>query len=148
MGHSKLKVDEEFDLAMQGKDSWLACLHCIKKSGETRWEIQLLLSLCTEQHLRTGRPFRDAYSSDYSEWNIDEKWSSQVWKPGEMLGTSTWRPVDDKFDIDNDMDYDVVTESKLVRAVTKWTQSLWQTNDSFDFLHSSRKWLLTILSCV
>ena len=34
-----------------------------------------------------------AGSSDYSEWNIDEKWSSQEWKSGEMLGARTVRPV-------------------------------------------------------
>ena len=32
-------------------------------------------------------------SSNYSEWNIDDKWSSQEWKSGEMLGARTGRPV-------------------------------------------------------
>ena len=32
-------------------------------------------------------------SADYSEWNIDEKWSSQEWKSGEMLGARTERHV-------------------------------------------------------
>ena len=40
----------------------------------------------------------------YSDWNTDEKWFSQVWKSGEMLETSTEKPVDDKFVIDIDMD--------------------------------------------
>ena len=52
----------------------------------------------------TGRPILGASSSNNSEWNIDDKWSSQVWKSDEMLGTSTVRPVDDKFVIDDDMD--------------------------------------------
>ena len=34
-----------------------------------------------------------ATSSDYSEWNIDDKWSSQEWKSGDMLGARTERPV-------------------------------------------------------
>ena len=34
-----------------------------------------------------------ASSSDYSEWNIDEKWSSQEWKSDEMLEARTGRPV-------------------------------------------------------
>ena len=60
------------------------------------------------------RPVLDASSSNYSEWNIDLKWSSQVWNSGEMLGSSTGRPVDDKFVIDeNDMDSDTATESNL-----------------------------------
>ena len=54
-----------------------------------------------------------ASSSNSSEWNIDDKWSSQEWKYGEMLGARTERPVDDKFVIDNDMDSDTVTESNL-----------------------------------
>ena len=54
-----------------------------------------------------------ASSSNYSEWNIDDKWSSQEWKSGEMLGASTGRPVDDKFVIDDYMDSDTATESNL-----------------------------------
>ena len=63
-----------------------------------------------------------ASSSDYSEWNIDEKWSSQEWKSGEMLEAKTGRPVGgqqlpqdrDKFVIDDDdMDSDTATGSNL-----------------------------------
>ena len=55
-----------------------------------------------------------ASSSDYSEWNIDDKWSSQEWKSGEMLGARTGRPVDDKFVIDDDgVDSDTATESNF-----------------------------------
>ena len=63
-----------------------------------------------------------AGSSGYSEWNIDEKWSSQEWKSGEMLGARTGSPVSgqestqeiDKFVIeDDDMDSDTATESDL-----------------------------------
>ena len=46
--------------------------------GKTRYESQIPLSSRTEQHQRTGRPVEYAYSSSYSEWNADEKWSSQV----------------------------------------------------------------------
>ena len=46
--------------------------------------------------------------------NIDDKWSSQEWKSGEMLGATTGRPVDDKFVIDDDdMDSDTATEWNL-----------------------------------
>ena len=34
-----------------------------------------------------------ASSSDYSEWNIDDKWSSQEWNSGETLAARTGRPV-------------------------------------------------------
>ena len=55
-----------------------------------------------------------ARSSNYSEWNIDEKWSSQEWKSGEMLGARTGRPVSNKFVIDDDdMDSDTAAESNF-----------------------------------
>ena len=65
------------------------------------------------QETSTGRPVLDASSSNYSESNIDDKWSSQVWKSGEVSNTSMGRPVYDKFVIDDDMDSDSATESNL-----------------------------------
>ena len=65
------------------------------------------------QQTSTGRPVLGASSSNYLEWNIDDNWSSQVWKSGELSNTSTWRPVYDKFVIDDDMDSDTATESNL-----------------------------------
>ena len=46
---------------------------------KTRHESQSLLSPQTEQHYRTVRPVLYAYSSCYSEWNVDKTWSSQEW---------------------------------------------------------------------
>ena len=40
--------------------------------GKTRNESQFLLSSRTEQHHRTERPVVDAYSSSYSEWDVDK----------------------------------------------------------------------------
>ena len=71
------------------------------------------LSSWNEQQPSTGTLVMGASSSNYSEWNIDDKWSSQEWKSGEMLGARTERPVDDKFVIDDDMDSDTVPESNL-----------------------------------
>ena len=51
--------------------------------GKTRYESQLLFSSWNEQQPRTGKPVMGASSSDYSEWNIDEKWSCQEWKSDE-----------------------------------------------------------------
>ena len=63
-----------------------------------------------------------ASSSDYSELNIDEKWSSQEWKSGELMEVRTGRLVyeqppglftehTDKFIVDdNDMDSDTDAE--------------------------------------
>ena len=89
---------------------------------KTRYESQIPLRSWTEQQPRTVRPVMGASSSDYSEWNIDEKWSSQEWKYDEMLQARTERLVGaqpftqhtDKFVIDvDDMDSDTITESNL-----------------------------------
>ena len=65
----------------------------------------------------------DAYSSNYPEWNGDKKWSSQEWKPDELMEVRTVRLVyeqppglftehTDKFIVDaDDMDSDTVAES-------------------------------------
>ena len=90
--------------------------------GKTKSESQVSLTSWNEQQPRTGRPVIGASSSDYPEWNIDDKWSSQEWKSGEMLWARTGRPVGgqqftqdiDKFVIDDDdMDSDTVTEPNL-----------------------------------
>ena len=82
--------------------------------GKTKSESQNVpLSSLNVQQTSTGRPVLGASSSKYSEWNIDDKWSSQVWKSGELSNTSTWRPENDKFVIDDDMDSDTATESNL-----------------------------------
>ena len=71
------------------------------------------LSSLNVQQTSTVRPVLGASSSNYSEWNIEDKWSSQVWKSGEMSNTSTGRPVYDKFVMDIDMDSDTAAESNL-----------------------------------
>ena len=78
-----------------------------ESQGKTKCESQNVpLSSSNEQQTRTERLVMGASSSNNSEWNIDGKWSSQVWKSGEMSNTSTERPVYDKFVIDDDMDSD------------------------------------------
>ena len=81
------------------------------------------LSSLDVQQTSTGRPVLGASSSNYSEWNIDDKRSSQEWKSREMLGTSTGKPVADKFVIDDDMDSDSATESNLsLRSRPFWNR--------------------------
>ena len=60
--------------------------------GKIRSESQIPLSSWNEQQPRTGRPVLGSSSLDYSEWNIDDKWSSQEWKSGEMLEARTGDP--------------------------------------------------------
>ena len=82
--------------------------------GKTKSESQNVpLNSLNVQQTSTGRPVLGASSSNYSEWNIDDKWSYQELKSGEMLGARTGRPVDDKFVIDDDMDSDTATEWNL-----------------------------------
>ena len=54
-----------------------------------------------------------ASSSNSSEWNNDDKWSSQVRKSGEMSGTTTGRPVSNKLVVDIDMDSDTAAGSDI-----------------------------------
>ena len=93
--------------------------------GKTRSESQFPLSSWTEQQSRTGRPVKDASSSSYSEWHIDETWSSQEWKADELMDDRTGRLVNeqppcllaehtDRFiGDDDDMDSDTVAESGM-----------------------------------
>ena len=89
---------------------------------KTRSESQIPLSSWCELQPKTGRPVTVASSSNSSEWNTNEKWSSQKLKPGEMMEARTVRPVGgqqftkdtDKCVIDDDdMDSDTATESNL-----------------------------------
>ena len=85
-----------------------------ESSGKTKSESQNVpLSSLSVQQTSTGRPVLAASASNYSEWNIDDKWSSQVWKSGEISNTSTGRPENDKFVTDDDMDSDTAAESNL-----------------------------------
>ena len=64
--------------------------------GKTRYDRQITPSLWTEQQPRTERLVKDACSSNYSEWNTDEKWSSQEWKSDEVLEARTVRLVSEQ----------------------------------------------------
>ena len=71
------------------------------------------LSPLNVQQTGTVRPVMLASSSNSSEWNNDDKWSSQVRKSCEMSKTSTVRLVYNKLEIDIEMDSDTATESYL-----------------------------------
>ena len=87
--------------------------------GKSRYESQMPLSSRTEQHQRTGRPVEDAYSSSFSEWNVDKTWSSQGWKSDELMEDRTGGLVlfaqhTNKFIVENDdMDSDTKAESEM-----------------------------------
>ena len=91
---------------------------------KTRSESQIPRSSLNVQQTSTVRPVMGASSLDLSEWNIDEKWSSQEWKSDEMLEARTGRPVSgqpagsfiqhiDRFVIDDDDIDSNATESDL-----------------------------------
>ena len=61
----------------------------------------------------TVKPVTLASSSNSSEWNNDDKWSSQVRNAGEMSKTSTVKLVSNKLVIDIDMDSATAAESDL-----------------------------------
>ena len=77
-----------------------------KARGKADMKVNLLLarelSSITERRL-----VKDAYSSSYSEWNVDKTWSSQEWTSDELMEDRTGRPVvssqqADRFIIEND----------------------------------------------
>ena len=72
------------------------CYLLLHQKARGRHESQFLLSSWTEKQPRTGRPVMDACSSNYSEWNTDEKWSSQEWKSDEVLEARTVRLVSEQ----------------------------------------------------
>ena len=79
-------------------------------------ESQIPLSSWSEQQPRTVRLVKDAYSSSYSEWKVDETWSSQEWKSDELMEVRTGRPVlfaqhTDRFIVEND-NMDSYTEAR------------------------------------
>ena len=61
----------------------------------------------------TEKPVTLANSANFSEWNNDDKWSSQVQTSGEMSKSCTVRPVPNKLVIDIDLDADTAAESDL-----------------------------------
>ena len=70
---------------------------------KTRHESQSPLSPQAEKYDRTVRPVVSSegahrpvvysHSSSYSEWNVDETWSSQEWNSDELMDDRTGRPV-------------------------------------------------------
>ena len=66
------------------------------------------------QLTRTVKPVTLANSANSSEWNNDDKWSSQVRKSGDMSGTSTGKPVPNKWVTDIEMDSDTAAETTIL----------------------------------
>ena len=92
--HSKIEADDEFSLAMQRKESWRACLDCIRKPRENQiWKsiTSELVELAATKNGETydGRLFIKLLRMEY----CDEKWSSQEWKSEEVLEARTERLV-------------------------------------------------------
>ena len=86
---------------------------------KTKSESQVPLSSWNEQQPRTGRLVS---SSEYSEWNIQDKWSSQEWKSGDMLKARMERLV-----VDNSSPR---TQTSLSSTTTMWTLTT-QQNRTF-----------------
>ena len=71
------------------------------------------LSSLNVQQIGTEKPVMLGSSSNSSEWNTDDKWSSQVRKSGELSKTSTVKLVSNKLVIDIGMDSATAAESDL-----------------------------------
>ena len=105
--HSKVKTNDKFDRAIQREGSERACLDSIRKPGgrpdskvKVLWVRKLRSTIerwkpvvCRDTSHERHRPVENAHSSSYSEWNIDQTWSSQKWKSDELMDDRTERPV-------------------------------------------------------
>ena len=92
--HGKIKAYDEFGITMPCKESNRACFDCIWKPGENQiWKSESTSRLVKCAANRYGEPVMLASSSNSSEWNNDDKWSSQVRKSGESSKTRTVKPV-------------------------------------------------------
>ena len=109
------------------RDPTLLASTASENPGNTKSESQIPLSSWNEQQPRTmmsgaEKPAMLASSPNSSEWNIDDKWSSQVWKSGEMSKSSAGKPVSNELVIDDDRDSDTATESNLSQRSHQWLQ--------------------------
>ena len=112
---AKSKPMMNVGVTIQREGSERTCFDCIGKPGEkTKSESQKrtseLVKGAANKHGKTriGRQLIKLLRMEQCD-----KWSSQLWKSDQMLGTSTGRPVDDKFVIDDDMDSDTEAESEM-----------------------------------
>ena len=124
--HSKIENDDGFGLAMQRKESWRACLYCIRKPGENQiWKSNTseLADWAASKKGQScqGRIFIKLLRTEC--WR--KKWTSQEWKSDEVMEVRTHRLVNeqppglfktytDRFIVDDDdMDSDTVAESDM-----------------------------------
>ena len=99
--------------------------------GNTKSESQNVPRSFNVQQTGMGRPVMLAYSSNSSEWNNDDKWSSQVWESDELMEVRTGRPVvfaqhTDRFIVEND-NMDSYTEAESEMSLK--SRSLHRVND-------------------
>ena len=80
---------------------------------KTKSESQEPLSSWNGQQPRTGRHVMDACSSNCSEWDTDEKWSSQEWKSDEVKPVFFTQHTDRFVIDDEDMDTNTFAESDM-----------------------------------
>ena len=119
--------------------------------GKTRNESQFPLSPQTVQHKRTVRPVENAYSSSYSEWNVDKNWSSQEWKSDKLMEDRTGRLVvtaqytdrilvdDDKMNSYTEAESEMSLESRSFLHRVNDQVRKGQNQPSKDAIHDSNK---------
>ena len=96
------------------RDPTVLALTASENPENTKSESQKVpLGSSNVQQAGTGKLEMLASSSNSSEWNNYDKWSSQVRKSGEMSKMSTGKTVSNELVIDIDMDSDTATESDL-----------------------------------
>ena len=106
--HKERKKNQVQKVTAKSKPMMILVSRCNERSSDvlastasesqekTRHESQFLLCSWTEQHLRTGRLVKDAYSSSYSEWNADKNWFFQERKTDELMEVRTGRLLNEQ----------------------------------------------------
>ena len=132
--HKKIAGEERVVSRCHVRDPMVLALTASESPRKTKSESQNVpLSSFNVQQTSTVRPVLGASSSNYSEWKIDDKWSSSSveiwWNVEHKYG----RPENDKFVIDDDMDSDTATESNLsLKSRSFLKQSEWLDRKMLD----------------
>ena len=100
--HKKMQVKKE---SQQNQNRWwiwprdtaqgsnVIASTASESPGKTKSErVKHPLTFVEWAAIKNRRLVMGASSSDNSQWNIDDKWSSQEWKSGDMLGARTGYP--------------------------------------------------------
>ena len=123
--HGKIEADDEFGFAMQRKESWRACLYCIRKRGENQMWKSITSELVDWVASENGESCWGRLLIKLLRVECWRKMSSQEWKSDEVMEVTTGRLVSEQprglfaehtdrlIVVYDDMDSNTVAESDM-----------------------------------